>query len=345
MPISVAMMPTTKRQENPKISSSLAMTSSMLAPCRVCGSLPKSVEKRQHGEGQQCDRRRECESDENGRLSSLQGSQGLREQFYSKDFGEAQFKNAFRQLGEAGTDASKMIVAAKDAIKADVDIYRAEVASEGILTPQLKIGMLEARSRTNLSLGQQGTTEGAKLAQVRSIVDETLTQSRSLSSFPEWIGQYFFEHAGINKGSLSGGTAVEEAVQGLQLIQSQSGGLLRNGLVGDERAVFSSMQGQARLLQDFIASEINSGLSSETSSDLQGRLSRSATEQRRVARELSVDQPEQAALLQKNVEALESMIQLLDNISRNTAPNSRPVAPPVNYGSGLQTAADSAARP
>lgn len=59
----------------------------------------------------------------------------------------------------------------------------------------------------------------------------------------------------------------------------------------------------------------------------------------------SARQYEAADLLKEQTELLRRQAQAAEATAANTAPNSRPVAPPVNYGSGLQTAADSAARP
>lgn len=283
-----------------------------------------------------------------GRIESLQQNEGLREQFFSREFGEAQFKNAFRELAETGSATSKMLESSKNAINANVETFQNEVDSEATLTPQLRLGMLQSQSEANLAIGQQGQTEAAQLAQIRNIVIETLRTTRSdgMSGWLDFQGATF----GAGRfGSLEGSTSVEEAFSGLELFQDQAGRLQEGGLVGDENASFQALTGQSRLLERFIA-EGASDLDSEQLGTLQRRVE---IRRRQTARR--IDQADQSGLdpsvvqqLERNDEVLRMLAEKLDaiaNATNATAGNTSPANRPPNYSAGLSAGAAGAAQP
>lgn len=283
-----------------------------------------------------------------GRIQALQQNEGIREQFFSREFGEASFKTAFKQLGDATSETSQMVIAAKEAIKADSEVFRAEVQSEATLTPQLRLGMFESQSQANLAIGQQGQTESAQLAQIRNMVTETLRTTQA-GGFGNWL-DFQTSTMGVNTfGSLQGGTAVEEAFSGLELFQDQAGRLQAGGLVGDEAASFEALSSQSRLLERFI-SEGAEDLGDEELGSLRRRVQirRRQTSQRIGQAEQSGLEPAVVEQLKRNDEALRLLGEKLDRIANSTdatAGNTSPALRPPNYSSGLQAGAAGAALP
>jgi hypothetical protein len=287
-----------------------------------------------------------------GRISTLQQNEGLREQFLSKEFGEAAYKTAFQQLTDASSDTAKMLVAARDSISADQTVFRSEVEAESNLTPQLRLGMLDARSRTNLELEAQGRTEGAKLATVRDIVKQTLEISRpsggtgfeAFGNFVERNASFVTEELGIRNGRLAGSTAAEEAISGIELLQGRMTGLQFGGLIGDEQATFDALQGQVKLLADFVAGEARGGSLSPVEIDRAQRLATGAVERNRsIPMDEVMGGRSQIQQYQDNAALLEKLATLLEGIRDNTRPltNQRP----PNYSTGLSAGAAGAAQP
>lgn len=283
-----------------------------------------------------------------GRITTLQQNEGLRDQFFSKEFGSGEFKVAFRELADASSLTTQTLLEAKAAIQADTAIFEAEARSQGSLTPQLKLGLMESQSAANLAIGQQGQTEAAQMSQIRKMVVETLrtTQTGGPGNWLDFQASTF----GVNAfGTLKGQTPSEEAFSGLELFQQQAVRLQEGGLVGDEIASFRALMDQSRLLE----SVVSDGAQNLDGAQLQGLQRRIQIQTNQTARR--IDQAGPSGLdpavveqLRRNNEVLLMLGEKLDQIAGSTnatAGNTSPAKRPPNYSAGLQAGADAAAMP
>lgn len=145
-----------------------------------------------------------------GRLQLLQQNEGFRGQFFSREFGEQQFKLPFRQLADSNSELAKLLDRSTGMIQTDVAGFASLVNSQQGITPQLRSANAMAIVEGGLAAQRYGDIELGRLNDVRQIATTVLEQTRP-EGFSGFIASWRDEF-GIQSGMTSGSTSAEEGV-------------------------------------------------------------------------------------------------------------------------------------
>jgi len=201
-----------------------------------------------------------------GRIETLQQNPGIRDQFFSQEFGQVAFKQAFKQLADSSSELSQQLQNAKSKIEVDSSGFERILDVTTSLTPQLRIANFVSGQQASAEVTDAFTTERAALQAVRKSVGSVLARNRE-SGFGGYLSSYFDESFS-EEGSLGGETFAEEAVSGLVKLRARLGGLQRGGLTEEEKPKALEITREIERLSGFLQREAASGsISAESIAD------------------------------------------------------------------------------
>lgn len=182
------------------------------------------------------------------RLQILQSDGALSRQFKGEGFGEKQFQTVLDDLLNAQSERSALLKQSFETIQANVAFFEREASFQSSGTPELALATADSRSEANRIRRDVQDKEAAALAKVREIVGGALEETA-----PNFLDKFLDSFVG--RGSLAGGTAAEEALEGsLQLqrrvVSLQAGGVTEREALDIERlrAEIDNLQSLVRAL-------------------------------------------------------------------------------------------------
>ncbi len=174
-----------------------------------------------------------------GRIQTLQNNEGIRDQFYSRDFGEQAFKGAFKSISDSSSDVAKAFEKNLGIITNDPEAFNRLQGTIDNGTPELILANMAARLEATRNLGQLQNREGSALNSVRETTSKTLEETRSPGIFAGTVQSlsegFTIPGLGIpvgdvSRGGLPGGTAAEEATIAISRLMSRRTELLDDGV-------------------------------------------------------------------------------------------------------------------
>ena len=197
-----------------------------------------------------------------GRLETLQQNEGIRDQFFSTEFGQIAFKGAFKQLADSSSDLSQQLQNAKEKIEVDASGFERILNVTSSLTPQLRIANFVEGQKASAEVTDAFSTERAATKAVRDSVSQVLSRNRE-SGFGGYLSSFADENT--FSSSLGGDTFAEEAVFGISKLRGRLRSLERGGLTDEEKPKALELQQEIERLDSFLREEVKSGLISEDS--------------------------------------------------------------------------------
>jgi hypothetical protein len=259
-----------------------------------------------------------------GRIEALQQNQGIRDQFFSREFGEVKFKGAFKQLGDSTSEIAQQIRTAKEKIEVDSKGFDRLLEATTSLTPQLRAANIVAGVQAASEMRANTDIEGATLSQIRSIAKSTLEETRP-SGFLN-IRANMAEEAGVEPGVFNPSlSAAEEAVNNLDRLLSRRTRIADDGVTKQEQPIVAQLDAAIFGIRELVVQQFES-LDPETIAAAAARAGAKATI---ASAQFQTERAEFFAKLQAelNTLTLSPTPTQVPAVAPITAPISSPVAP------------------
>lgn len=268
-----------------------------------------------------------------GRLETLQQNEGIRDQFFSTEFGQVAFKGAFKQLADSSSDLSQQLQNAKSKIEVDSSGFERILDVTTSLTPQLRVANFVAGQQASAEVTDAFSTENASLKAVRKNVSNVLGRTRE-AGITGYL-KSFADETFVGKGGLTGSTFAEESIDGLTRLRARLGTLERGGVTDSERPKVIELQSEIERLRGFLLAQAEAGVLSEDSIT-----SATGTAQTRARRLQGYGRTDEAQFfetiavaLQESLKEMKIQNQLMaeqNDLLAETADNTAPVGPDVS---------------
>lgn len=258
-----------------------------------------------------------------GRLEALQGNEALQRQFVGQGFGEKQFQTALNSLLQPTSDLAQALKQSFDTIQADTAFFEREAEALRGETPQLRTAAAEADYQAAIQALEVSDEEGATLKEVREIVSGVLRKT-SRGGFAGVVESAFDF---TSRGSLSGSTAAEEAVSGIEVLRRRADDLAREGSPGSDERIMV-IEDQINNLLDYLGNQVASGSLDE------GGVARARSRVGRLANpnpNRSFADSTAAPATEAQIELSRQILAALERIAESneaTADNTAPTPPP-----------------
>lgn len=279
-----------------------------------------------------------------GRIETLQDNTAIRDQFFSTEFGQIQFKQAFRLLADSSSEMAQQLEAAKSKIEVDSSGFERILDVTTSLTPQLRVANFVAGQAASAEVTDAFSTERASLQAVRKNVSNVLGRTRE-SGFGGFLGSFADENTISN--SLGGDTFAEESVFGISRLRGRLRNLQRGGLTDEEKPKALELEQEITRLTGFLQQQTQAGGISESSIEAAAESALSMSRNLRQTGvsasgqggRLSARDAEDARYFESIAESLRQSLEVArrqnelvaeqNELLRETADNTAPVGPDV----------------
>lgn len=185
-----------------------------------------------------------------GRLGALQQNDAIRGQFFSTEFGEAQYKTAFKQLADSTSALAAEVTNAKAQITVDASQFESLLIAQSRTTPQQKLAYSQAGIAAITESRDVSNTEGSSLNFVRETTATALRDNRgrgAMNAARSLLGDGF-----VSRGALPGGTAAEEAVAAIGRLIERRSEIVSDGIDEGESEMVAQLNATIDNLRAFI---------------------------------------------------------------------------------------------
>lgn len=217
-----------------------------------------------------------------GRIEALQQNPAIRDQFFSREFGEQQFKGAFQALANPESRIAAEARVGKANIEVDSSGFDRLLEATSGLTSQLKIANAVAQAESGVAIQEAFDAGSGALKAVRDITEKALTAAQpsgfigGLRSRLEVKGVMGF--GGIQSGGLAGSNAIAEGISAITAMSKRRDALAVGGIDASEELKVQQLDNSIAAITTLLEGEIAGGTFNRRELERGARSSRSAAQ-------------------------------------------------------------------
>lgn len=288
-----------------------------------------------------------------GRIEALQQSPELRQQFVGEGFGNANYTVFLQELLTAGTDTAEAIRDSFDVVQADAEGFERQIQEQRTATTQLRITTAVTGAEAAIEAASVFNDESGTLGAIRKITAEAQAAANP-GGFAGFMTSLFENPyipmvgpVGVERGTLGGTDAANEAVSAIQLLQQNRHSFAIGGIDESEAPKVAALNSAIERIEEMIGGQVASGVLSPASlQSAAARASDAAYKEGQLEREFEFrgnTAGQEAAranreLLQRLADLMEKQLEQM----QQTAANTRPRPPQSDPAETIRASAASA---